>query len=141
MSEINVINRTQKIIVDPASSSVAIINAGPVGPGGPIGINPNWSTAQTIENVTAATYTVVAADAGKLKRHTVVCTVTLPSAGPTAGQRIDFVCQGGIITFALEAGATWDVPPTPSPVCRTIGSFATAIKMGATTWALTGDLA
>lgn len=35
--EINVISRTQQIIVDPASSSVAVINAGPIGPGGPIG--------------------------------------------------------------------------------------------------------
>jgi hypothetical protein len=30
--EINVISRTQQIIVDPASSSVAVINAGPPGP-------------------------------------------------------------------------------------------------------------
>jgi hypothetical protein len=37
MSEINVLSSTQKIIVDPASSSVAVINAGPIGPGGPIG--------------------------------------------------------------------------------------------------------
>jgi len=35
--EINVISRTQHIVVDPASSSVAVINAGPPGPGGPIG--------------------------------------------------------------------------------------------------------
>lgn len=37
MSEINVISRTQRIIVDPASSSVAVINVGPAGPGGPMG--------------------------------------------------------------------------------------------------------
>lgn len=35
MSEINVVARTQKIIVDPASRSVSVINAGPMGPGGP----------------------------------------------------------------------------------------------------------
>ncbi len=33
MSDINVISRTQKVIVDAASSSVSIINAGPQGPG------------------------------------------------------------------------------------------------------------
>jgi hypothetical protein len=39
--EINVISRTQQIIVDPVSSTVSVINAGPPGPvgpgGGPIG--------------------------------------------------------------------------------------------------------
>lgn len=35
--EINVVSRTQHIIVDPASSAIAIINAGPPGPGGPTG--------------------------------------------------------------------------------------------------------
>ena len=37
MSEINVISATQHIVVDPASASVSVILAGPVGPGGPIG--------------------------------------------------------------------------------------------------------
>lgn len=34
MSEINVVQRTQRIVVDPFSSAVAIINAGPQGPKG-----------------------------------------------------------------------------------------------------------
>lgn len=37
MSEINVISRTQIINVEPTSSAVSIINAGPAGPGGAIG--------------------------------------------------------------------------------------------------------
>lgn len=37
MSEINVISRTQKIIVEPFSRSVNVINLGPMGPGGPPG--------------------------------------------------------------------------------------------------------
>jgi hypothetical protein len=36
-TQINVISRTQYIIVEPSSGSVSVINAGPVGPGGPIG--------------------------------------------------------------------------------------------------------
>jgi hypothetical protein len=36
-SEINVIQRTQNIIVEPSSGSVSVINAGPAGPGGPTG--------------------------------------------------------------------------------------------------------
>ena len=115
--------------------------AGPAGPQGPQGATGDWSSAQVIDTVSTATYAVVAADAGKLKRHTAACTVTLPSGELAAGQRVDFVCQAGIVTFALGSGATWDVAPTPSPVGRSVGSMMTAIKMGATTWALTGDLA
>ena len=37
MSDINVRSSTQKIYVDPASSSVAVVNAGPIGPAGPGG--------------------------------------------------------------------------------------------------------
>lgn len=49
--EINVISRTQQIIVDPASGSVAVINAGPQGPGGPIG---EVSTPQMNQAIDAA---------------------------------------------------------------------------------------
>ena len=96
---------------------------------------------QLVETQAGTTYTVVAADAGKLLRLTGTATITLPSAGPSTGQRVDFVCIGGPATFALGGGATWDVVPTPSAVARAIGSMVTAVKMGATTWALTGDLA
>jgi hypothetical protein len=122
----------------PAGSTGA---TGSPGSQGPAGTNGDWSTAQTIDAVAAGTYTVDAADAGKLKRMAVTATVTLPSAGPTTGQRVDFVCIGGVTTFVLGGGATWDVAPTPSAVARAVGSMATAVKMGATTWALTGDLA
>jgi hypothetical protein len=84
---------------------------------------------------------VIAGDSGKLKRLTGTATVTLPSAVLTTGQRVDFVCIGGAATFVLGGGATWDVTPTPSAVARAIGSFISAVKMGATAWALTGDLA
>jgi hypothetical protein len=40
--EINVVSRTQTIVVDPVSSSVSIINAGPAGPGGPAGTPGTW---------------------------------------------------------------------------------------------------
>ena len=83
----------------------------------------------------------MAADAGKLKRLTGTATVTLPSGGPVTAQRVDFVCIGGPATFVLGSGASWDVAPTPSAVARSVGSFVTAVKMGAATWALTGDLA
>ena len=97
--------------------------------------------AQTIEAVAGTTYTVGSTDASKIKRLAATATITLPSAGLALGQRVDFVCVGGPATFALGGGATWDVAPTPSAVARAIGSVVTAIKMTATAWALTGDLA
>jgi hypothetical protein len=36
-SEINVVSRTQVIVVEPTAPSVSVINAGPMGPGGPPG--------------------------------------------------------------------------------------------------------
>jgi hypothetical protein len=135
--EINVISRTQQIVVDPASSSVAVINAGPIGPGGPLS---DWSKPILIEDVGVAAYSVTAGDAGKLKRVTVSSTITLPSAVFSIGQHVDFVRISTGLVFALGSGATWDVPPTPSATARAAGSFVTAIKMSATAWALTGDL-
>ena len=119
----------------PTGATGATGAPGATGPAGPV------ETTQVIEAVSATTYTIVAADAGKLKRLTgASCTVTLPAAGVSTGQRVDFVCVGGIATFVLS-GATWDVTPTPSAVARAVGSFATAIKTGGTTWCLVGDLA
>ena len=109
-----------------------------------LGLRPGYevsSPTQTIGTVSATTYTVGAVDNERLVRLTATCTVTLPSAGLSTGQRVDFVSIGGAATFALGSGATWDVAPTPSAVARAVGSFVTAVKMGATTWALTGDLA
>jgi len=37
MSQINVTSTTQRIVVDPYFSAVAVINTGPPGPGGPTG--------------------------------------------------------------------------------------------------------
>jgi hypothetical protein len=57
MGELNVVSKTQHIIVDPASSSVAVINAGPPGPGGPIGqvstaaMNQAISTALSTQGI------------------------------------------------------------------------------------------
>ena len=115
---------------------------GPTGPTGATGPAGPVETTQVIEAVSTATYTIVAADAGKRKRLTFAgaITITLPAAGVSTGQRVDFACIGGVATFVLS-GATWDVAPTPSAVARAVGSFVSAIKTGATTWALAGDLA
>jgi hypothetical protein len=36
--EINVVSRTQVIMVEPSSGTVSVINAGPPGPAGPVGV-------------------------------------------------------------------------------------------------------
>jgi len=54
MSDINVISRTQKIIVDAASSSVSVINIGPQGPPGVSGISASLSS-YTVGGGTATT--------------------------------------------------------------------------------------
>lgn len=58
MTDINVVSKTQKIIVDPASSSVSVINAGPIGPGGSDGADGiGMGTGVTdVEAITQAAY-------------------------------------------------------------------------------------
>lgn len=53
-SDINVRSSTQKIFVDPASSSVAVVNAGPIGPGGPTGEVSTAAMNQAISTAIAA---------------------------------------------------------------------------------------
>jgi hypothetical protein len=57
MSSINVISTTQRIVVDMASSTVSIINAGPIGPAGPSGGgNVNSADFTDIVALTQAEY-------------------------------------------------------------------------------------
>lgn len=58
MSEINVIQRTQSIIVEPSSGSVSVINAGPVGPGGPIGQVSTAAMNQAISTAIAGVHQI-----------------------------------------------------------------------------------
>lgn len=48
--EINVVSRTQVIIVEPSSESVSVISAGPAGPAGPPGpsLPPGGTTGQVL---------------------------------------------------------------------------------------------
>lgn len=58
MAESNVLSRTQIIKVDPASYAVSIINAGPVGPAGPVAIPPGGTTGQVLRKKSNANYDV-----------------------------------------------------------------------------------
>ncbi|MET0786905.1 MAG: collagen-like protein [Paenisporosarcina sp.] len=125
-----------------AASTVSISTTAPLTGGGDLTANRTIGIVleQTIENVAGATYTVVAGDVYKLKKLQVGCTVTLPNATIPTGSRVDFVTADAGSNFVLGSGAVWDIPPTPSPNMRAIGSVVSAIKMSATGWILTGDL-
>lgn len=56
--EINVIQRTQYIIVEPSSSAVSIISAGPVGPAGPAAIPPGGTAGQVLRKKSNTDYDV-----------------------------------------------------------------------------------
>jgi hypothetical protein len=56
--EINVVQRTQYIIVEPSSASVSVINAGPVGPAGPAAIPPGGTTGQVLRKKSNTNYDV-----------------------------------------------------------------------------------
>ena len=61
MSELNVVSRTQRIIVEPSSRSVSVINAGPIGPAGPAGSHPipaGGTTGQVLKKLSNADYDV-----------------------------------------------------------------------------------
>jgi hypothetical protein len=57
-SGLNVISQTQHIIVDPFSSAVAVINAGPQGPGGPIGQVSTAAMNQAIATAIAGVHQI-----------------------------------------------------------------------------------
>jgi hypothetical protein len=103
------------------------------------------ATGQTINAQTGTTYTLVAADAGKIVTlsNASPVTVTLPQdsdATFAVGSRVDFIGIGaGLVTFAAGTGAT--VNGTPSLVTRAQWSGATAVKRAANTWVVIGDLA
>lgn len=62
MSDINVVSKTQKILVDVASSSVSVINAGPQGPPGAVIVPAGGTTGQVLTKASNADYDVVWAD-------------------------------------------------------------------------------
>lgn len=105
--------------------------------------------ARAINAQVGVAYTPVPADAKKIVTlaNAAAITVTLPLDATQAvpvGSSIPFAWTGiGQPSFVLEAGAAWvgGASPTPGLKLRAVGSFATAVKMAADTWALVGDLA
>lgn len=99
------------------------------------------ATGQPINAQTGTTYTLVAADAGKLVTLTnaAAITLTVPGSVFTAGQRVDCLVLGAGMVTAVGSGAT--VNGTPSLVSRGQWSAFTVLFTSATTAVVVGDLA
>lgn len=100
------------------------------------------ATAQTINAQTGTTYTLVAADAGKVVTlsNTGAITLSAPGSVFTAGQRVDVVViNTGMATVVGTSGATAN--GTPSLVSRARWSAFTVLWTSATACVVIGDLA
>ena len=100
------------------------------------------TTPQPINAQTGTTYTLVAADAGKLVTLTnaTAITLTVPSGVFTAGQRVDVFDLGvGRVTFVAGAGMT--LSGTPSLVSRAQYSAHSIVFLSAAQAVVVGDLA
>lgn len=100
------------------------------------------ATAQPVNTQTGTTYTLVAADAGKLVTlsNAAAVTVTLGTAmGLTAGQRIDLLNLGaGQVTVAVGSGNTLN--GNPGLKLRAQYSAASLICTGTNAFVLVGDI-
>ena len=99
------------------------------------------ATGQAINAQTGTTYTLDAADAGKLVTlaNAAAITLTVPGSVFTAGQRVDVLVLGaGMVT---AAGSSCAVNGTPSLVSRAQYSAFTVLFTSATTAVVVGDLA
>ena len=103
-----------------------------------------FGDAQTLSTVTAS-YTLAAADAGKLVlvSSSSAVTVTVPANASVAipvGTHIDIArTGGGTVTVEGDTGVT--VNSTPGRKLRATYSTGTLIKTATNTWLLVGDLA
>lgn len=133
MSDINIRSSTQKIFVDPASSSVSVINAGPPGPNsgvpGPaagelaytqfIADVPISSTNQATPN-NVVTTGVKDYDGALIFVHFYSAMVSAPS-GPGGGIVLN-LWDGNVDLGYI--GQVVNPPTGPAPICVTMSAFA-----------------
>ena len=114
---------------------------GPTGPTGATGPAGSWATTQVVNTQTGTTYTLLAADLGKMVTLNNASAVTVTvgtSLGFSAGQSIDLMSLGaGIVTIAA-GGATLN--GTPGLKLRARYSGATLYCVGTNSFVLLGDL-
>ena len=88
--------------------TIVIGAAGATGGTGATGAAGDWTSAQTMKDISATSYTIIASDLGKILRFTAATSVALSvptGLGFSAGHRIDLLQYGaGQVTIA--GGAT-----------------------------------
>lgn len=115
MTQINVLSLTQRIVVDPFSSAVAVILAGPQGPAGPAG----GESAAPVTAQTGTAYTFVLGDAQSVITHN--------NAGPSVftipeNATVPFPIGTVIEIVRLGTGSLTVSPASGSVVLRSVGS-------------------
>jgi hypothetical protein len=103
MSEINVVSTTQRIVVDPFSSAVAVINAGPMGPAGPPGPLGPPGPGTPDQYVLKTDFDK--APKGVIAYAQIIATVTLVNTTPTAIPGLSVTVNGMLTTrkYMVEA--------------------------------------
>jgi hypothetical protein len=107
----------------------------------PVGATGSWTDAQTLNDQTGVSYTLLSSDVGKLVTLTNSSAISVSidtSVTATSGQRIDLIQMG---TGQVTVGGNATLNSTPTKKLRTQYSAATLIFLGAAGWVLVGDLA
>ncbi len=131
---------------DAALCYLFFLRSGDAGTNGTNGTNGDWSTAQSINAQTGTSYTLVAADAGKLVtlNNGGAITLYLPQdsdATIAVGVYIDgYQLGAGQVTIAAGSGATLRVSGLTAKTRAQYSRFSVQ-KVSANTWSLAGDLA
>ena len=92
-----------------------------------------------VNSQSGATYTVVAADLGKVIYFSATCTATIPASLPI-GSSIAFVAGTGATVTIAQASDSMYLGGTGTTGSRTLAAYgmATAIKMASTVWFING---
>ena len=103
---------------------------------------PTDGAYKAVNAQTGTTYTLVAADVGKLVTlsNAAAITLTVPASTLVSGQRVDVLVLGaGMVTVVGASGVT--VNATPSAVSRAQYSALTVVALSASSCCVVGDLA
>ena len=124
------------------STSTATVSSTSIAVTGQVtGAQGQWDTAQTVNAQTGTTYSVLAADVGKLVTlsNASAVTLTVPSGlGWAAGQRVDIAQLGAGQVTVAASGTT--IYSTPGLKLRAQYSAASLICLATNTYLLVGDL-
>lgn len=124
-----------------AWNTIVVGATGTTGGTGATGATGDWSTPQTIKEVSATSYQVIATDLGKMLKFTAGTTVSVSvptNLNFSAGHRID-ILQYGLGQVIIGGAAT--IRYTNTLKLRARYSAATLICLGGIEFVLVGDLA